>query len=182
VLIGEKTPEYLSCPWAPPMIKQAAPDARAIVLLRDPVERYVSGLSHHERGGLVNDDEGLGRAFGDRMRVVTDAIFRGQYATQLEWLLQAYPADRLLVLQYERCAADAAGQLARTFAFLGLPPHELPSEELARPRNMAKLEKLAVPSQHLELLKRYYVPEVRRLRGLTAEIDLTLWPNFRDLA
>jgi hypothetical protein len=85
-LIGEKTPEYLSCPWAPPMIKEAAPDARAIVLLRDPVERYVSGLSHHERGGLVNDDEGLGRAFGDRMRVVTDAITRGQYATQLEWL------------------------------------------------------------------------------------------------
>ena len=74
---------------------------------------------------------------------------------------EAYPAERLLVLQYERCAADAAGQLARTFDFLGLPPHELPAEELARPRNQAKLEKVAVPDEHLELLRRYYRPEVR---------------------
>ena len=119
-LIGEKTPEYLSCPWAPPMVKLAAPEARAIVLLRDPVARYISGLSHYDRGGMVEEEDGLERAFGDRLRVVTDAISRGMYATQLEWLMEAYPADRLLVLQYERCASDAAGQLARTYAFLGL--------------------------------------------------------------
>ena len=181
-LIGEKTPEYLSCPWAPPMVKLAAPDAKAIVLLRDPVERYVSGLSHHDRGGLVDDDEGLGRVFSDRMRVVTDAISRGQYATQVEWLLQAYPARRLLILQYERCAADAARQLARTYEFLGLPGHQLPAEELARPRNQAKLEKVAVPAEHLDLLRRYYRPEVERLRRLTPEIDLSLWPNFADIS
>jgi hypothetical protein len=181
-LVGEKTPEYLSCPWAPPMVSLAAPDARAIVLLRDPVERYVSGLSHHDRGGLVDDDEEQGRVFGDRMRVVTDAISRGQYATQLAWLAEAYPPERLLVLQYERCAGDAAGQLARTFEFLGLPPHGLPAEELARPRNQAKLEKVAVPDEHLELLRRYYRPEVERLCQLTSEIDLALWPNFHTLA
>ena len=180
-LVGEKTPEYLSCPWAPPMVKLAAPEARAIVLLRDPVERYVSGLSHHDRGGLVEDDEELGRVFGDRMRVVTDAMSRGQYATQVEWLREAFPAERLLILQYERCAADAAGQLARTFEFLGLPGHELPSEELARPRNQAKLEKVSVPVEHLELLRRYYRPEVERLCQLTREIDLSLWPNFSQL-
>ena len=166
-LIGEKTPEYLSCPWAPPMVKEAAPDARAIVLLRDPVARYISGLSHYDRGGLIEEEEGLERAFGDRLRVVTDAISRGLYATQLEWLLEAYPADRLLVLQYERCANDADGQLAKTYAFLGLPPHRLPPQELARPRNQAKLEKVVVPEEHLALLRRYYRPEVKRLLELT---------------
>jgi hypothetical protein len=181
-LIGEKTPEYLSCPWAAPMVKLAAPEARAIVLLRDPVERYVSGLSHYDRGGLLEEEEeGLERTFGDRLRVVTDAISRGQYATQLEWLLEAYPADRLLVLQYERCAADAAGQLLRTYAFLGMPPHTLPAEELSRPRNQAKLEKVSVPAEHIDLLRRYLRPEVRRLTALTSEIDLSLWPNFRDV-
>jgi hypothetical protein len=181
-LAGEKTPEYFSCPWAPPMLKLAAPEARAIVMLRDPVERYVSGLSHHDRGGLVDDDESLGRVFGDRMRVVTDAIARGMYATQLEWLLDLYPAERLLVLQYERCAADAAGQLARTYAFLGLSPHQLPAEELARPRNQAKLEKVPVPEEMMATLRRYYRPEVLRLLSISSEIDPALWPNFRDLA
>jgi hypothetical protein len=184
-LIGEKTPEYLSCAWAAPMVALAAPDARAIVLLRDPVERFVSGLSHQDRGGLIDETDvidGERRLFGDRMRVVTDAIARGQYATQVEWLAQAFPPERLLILQYERCAADADGQLSRTYEFLGLAPHRLSAADLARPRNMAKLEKLDVPPQHLDLLRRYYRPEVERLRSWMPDLDLTLWPNFADMA
>ena len=182
VLIGEKTPEYLSCPWAPPMVAAAAPEARAIVLLRDPVERFISGLSHQDRGGLIDEQADDGRLFGDRLRVVTDAIARGQYATQVEWLRESFPAERLLVLQYERCAADAADQLARTFAFLGLGPHDLPAAELARPRNMAKLEKVSVPDELVEVLRRYYRPEVERLRASVPDLDLGLWRNFADMA
>ncbi len=183
-LVGEKTPEYMNCAWVPPMVKLAAPDARAIVLLRDPVERYISGLSHMDRGGLVDeeDEDGAVRVFGDRVRVVTDAIERGMYATQIEWLMRSYPADRLLVLQYEACAADAATMLARTFEFLALPPHRLPPDELARPRNKAKLEKVSVPEAQIEVLKGYYRPEVERLRTLVPGFDPSLWKHFGDLA
>ncbi len=183
-LIGEKTPEYMNCAWVPPMVKRAAPDARAIVLLRDPVERYISGLSHMDRGGLVDEEgeDGLVRVFGDRVRVVTDAIERGMYATQVEWLMRSFPAERLLVLQYEACAADAGAMLARTFEFLGLPPHELPAEELARPRNKAKLEKVSVPDSQVEVLRGYYRPEVERLRQLVPGFDPSLWGHFGDLA
>jgi hypothetical protein len=183
-IVGEKTPEYLSCPWAPPMVQQAAPHARAIVLLRDPVERYISGLSHMDRAGLLDAsvDDGARRVFGDRLRVVTDAISRGLYATQVEWLLEAYPAERLQVMQYEACAADAAAQLARTYDFLGLPPHALPAEVLAIPRNKSKLAKVSMPEEHIGLLRRYYRPEVERLRDTVPDLDLSLWPYFDDLS
>lgn len=184
VLVGEKTPEYMNCAWVPPMAKAAAPEARAIVLLRDPVERYISGLSHQDRGGLLDEEDAAGqsRVFGDRVRVVTDAIERGLYATQIEWLLAQYDADRLLLLQYEACAADPAAQLARTHEFLGLPPHELPAEELARPRNKSKLDKVVVPQEHIDLLRRYYRPEVERLKVLMPDLDPSLWKHFADLA
>jgi hypothetical protein len=181
-LVGEKTPEYLSCVWAPPMMARAAPEARAIVLLRDPVERFVSGVSHFERGGLLSEDAADGRLFGDRLRVVTDAVERGNYARQLEWLMEAFPAERLLVLQYERCVTDTRAQLARTYAFLGLPPHEPAAEDLARLRNASRREKVRVPSEHLELLRRYYRPDVRHLADLVPDLDLDAWPNYRDLA
>jgi hypothetical protein len=71
--------------------------------------------------------------------------------------------------------------LARTFDFLGLPPHELPAEELARPRNKAKLEKVPVPEPQVAVLKRYYRPEVERLRGLVPGFDPSLWPHFGDI-
>ena len=181
-IVGEKTPEYMNCAWVPPMARLAAPEARAIVLLRDPVERYISGLSHQDRGGLLDEHDAAGqsRVFGDRIRVVTDAIERGLYATQIEWLLQQYPPERLLVQQYEACAADPATQLARTFEYLGLPPHELPADELARPRNKSKLAKVSVPPEHIDLLSRYYLPEVDRLRDLVPDLDLSLWPHFSD--
>jgi hypothetical protein len=183
-LIGEKTPEYLSCPWVPPMMRRAAPDARAIVLMRDPVERYISGMSHQDRAGLIDDvdEEGVVRVFGDRMRVATDAISRGLYGVQVEWLLQSYPAERVQLLQYEACAADPASHLARTFEHLGLPPFELPPEEYARPRNKARLEKVSVPDGIVEMLRAYYRPDIERLRGMMPQLDLSLWPHFRDLA
>ena len=61
-------------------------------------------------------------------------------------------------------------------------PHRLPAAELARPRNMSKLEKLEIPPQHLDLLRRYYRPEVERLRSWMPDLDLSLWPNFADMA
>jgi hypothetical protein len=184
VLVGEKTPEYMNCAWVPPMAKLAAPEARAIVLLRDPVERYISGLSHQDRGGLLDEEDAAGqsRVFGDRVRVVSDAIERGLYATQVEWLLGQFDRERLLVLQYEACAADPATLLARTFEFLGLSAHELPAEELARARNKSKLDKVVAPPEHIELLTRYYTPEVERLRAIMPDLDLSLWPHFADQA
>ena len=46
----------------------------------------------------------------------------------------------------------------------------------------SKLDKVVVPQEHIDLLRRYYRPEVERLKGLMPELDLSLWPHFTDLA
>jgi hypothetical protein len=56
----------------------------------------------------------------------------------------------------------------------------LPADELVRPRNKSKLEKVRVPPEHQELLASYYWPEVERLRTLVPHLDLSLWPHFAD--
>src|SRR5271167_2527938 len=47
VLTGEWSPSYLPSPWVPAMLAATAPRARLLVLLRDPVERYISALQRH---------------------------------------------------------------------------------------------------------------------------------------
>jgi hypothetical protein len=37
---------------APPMLRAAAPDGKLLVLLRDPLDRFISGLAHHLARGL----------------------------------------------------------------------------------------------------------------------------------
>jgi hypothetical protein len=181
-LAGEKTPEYLDSPWVVPMLAQAAPDARIIILLRDPVSRYLSGRFHAERALQRAGIDPATRGLSDRRRVVGEAIDKGMYATQLERVLQHYPADRALVLQYERCVKEPRAQLARTFAFLGLPPHEPTDEEITRPRNESKGDPIVISDEHRALLRKLYRPQVARLRELMPDLDLALWPDYADLA
>ena len=44
-LAGEWTPRYLYDYWSIPLLREAAPETRLLVLLRDPVARYRSGLA-----------------------------------------------------------------------------------------------------------------------------------------
>ena len=109
-LSGEWTPGYMLDVWTPALLRQAAPDARLLVLLRDPVERFRSGRTLAENRFTV----------GSTARAAANAAFnRGIYADQLLRLWAPFPREQTLVLQYERCVADTAAQLARTFEFLG---------------------------------------------------------------
>ena len=180
-LAGEKTPEYLDSPWVVPMLAQAAPDAHVIILVRDPITRYLSGRFHAERALQRSGVDPSSRSLADRRRVVAEAIDKGMYATQIERVLHDYPADRTLVLQYERCTREPRVALARTFAFLGLEPHEPTDEEIVRPRNASKGDPVSVSNEHLALLRRIYRPEVKRLRDLVPDLDLSLWPDYADL-
>jgi hypothetical protein len=176
-LAGEKTPNYMACHWVPRMLHEAAPGTRPIVLLRDPIARYVSGRTHDD--ARMTRVQGGGRDAADDVRWVSDAFAKGLYAQQLDWLRSAFSDDRILVLQYERCVRDPAGQLARTYAFLGLPLHEPPAEELVRPRNVTRRDKLDLAPQRRELLVEAYRADVARLSGMVPDLDLSLWPDFQ---
>jgi hypothetical protein len=174
-LVGEKTPGYLYQPWVAPMLAAAAPDARLIVLLRDPVERYVSGLGLLVRSGAIKGEVGAGE-IGMREHRIAEAMERGRYAAQLEWILAHYSRERLLLLQYERCVADPQGQAAATFSFLGLGSHRVATREIERSRKRS-IERPPVPAAIRRLIARWYGPDVRRLRELMPDLDLTLWPE-----
>jgi hypothetical protein len=95
------------------MLAQAAPQARLLVLLRDPVERYISGLQHHHRQAEFN------RSPLDAAAPL-DAYLRGLYGAQLEALLAHFDRSQLLVQQYERCTREPLAELRRSYEFLGL--------------------------------------------------------------
>lgn len=175
-LVGEKTPGYLYQPWVAPELAHVAPDAKLIVLMRDPVERYASGLGLLQRAGALKGEIGAGE-IGMREHRIAEAIERGRYATQLAWWLERYPRDRILLLQYERCVADAQGQLTRTFEFLGLPDHQASAQEVSRTRKKS-VERPPVPPDMRRLLAEYYRADVARLLELEPGLHVSLWKNL----
>jgi hypothetical protein len=88
----------------------------------------------------------------------------------------------VLILQYEQCNADPQAQLDRTFEFLGLTPFTPDEKALSRQVNPAWIEKVPLEPERRALMQRLYEPEVRRLKEMVPELDLSLWPNFSHLA
>lgn len=167
---GEWTPRYLPDFWTHGELKLAAPDTKILILLRDPVERYRSGVTHE-----VNR--------GDRHRpiVALEAMYRGLYHFQLKALLRHFPREQILVLQYEQCRREAIAQLSRTYEFLGLDDIHFVPEGMTEVVNGTPSEKITLPAQVRSELVSLYEPSVLDLVRDFPDIDLALWPNFRHL-
>jgi hypothetical protein len=164
---GEWTPDYVHLAWVPALLAQSAPETRLLVLLRDPVERLRSGLSHHrtQRGRLTAE-------------AWADAVDRGFYDRQLAGWATWFSPDRFLVLQYERCVADPAGELARTYRFLGLDPFV--PDGLSR-RVSATRDLVPLPEDVRRRLVDLYRGDVTALAENQPKLELERWPNFDAL-
>lgn len=148
---GEATPFYMFHPLAPKRMQRVIPDARLLLVLREPTERAYSHYQHERRKGVeaLSFEEAIA-AEGDRLagelaeRGVTafddprshqrhasyDA--RGHYAEQLERIIEYYPRDQLLVVLSDDLFVDQQRTYDRVCEFLGLPFARLQS---SRPLN-----------------------------------------------
>lgn len=163
-ITGEWTPDYLYYPWVPPLVARAAPEARLLLILRDPLERFLSGYAGAVRYG-VSTHVGANLA---------EAVGHSLYADNVGRWLDHFPAEQLLVLQHERCVNDPAGQLALTYRFLGLDEAYVPPD-LHRPINKTVEAKARLDDDVSRRLRDIFEPDVARLAKLVPTLDLSLW-------
>lgn len=165
-IAGEWTPGYMLDVWTPALLQRTAPEARLLVMLRDPVERFRSGRTLAENRFTV----------GSTPRAAANAAFnRGLYADQLLRLWRVFPMQQTLVLQYERCVEDTAGQLRRTFEFLTLDPAAAPVPNPGERVNASRGPKVTLSDWQESMLRRRYAHENERLSELLPDLDLDRW-------
>jgi hypothetical protein len=142
---GDITPYYLFHPAAPQRLQALLPSARLVLLLRDPVERALSGLFHSIRLGLepLPPDQALAAEAG-RLAGAEDQLLAGlgqhhshqvhsycsrsRYELQLERYEALFPAEQLLILRSEDFFSDPAPLWRQLLAFLELEPVPLPAQ------------------------------------------------------
>jgi hypothetical protein len=167
----DSSPYYLFHPQVPQRAHALLPNARLIVLLRDPVRRAYSHYWHERDKGreplsfedaIAAEPERVEReharlAAGEIDRSTSHQYFsylaRGRYAEQLERWLQFYPREQMLVLGFEDLAREPLPVLNRTLDWLGLPG--MASARL-EPRNTRKYPPLDPATA--ERLRAYFAP------------------------
>jgi hypothetical protein len=165
MVTGEWTPSYSSLPWVAPLLRLAAPDARLLFMVRDPVVRLQLALG-----------DGAERRGAQPGTAISDAVHRGFYAEQLRRILDVFPRDQVLVLQYEQCALDPVAHLAATYRFLGLDDAHRPRRlQSGVPSGVGGLP--AVDPETRKRLAGLYADDIADLTTEVPDLDLSLWSD-----
>ncbi len=141
VVLGEATPGYLAHPAAPRRMAAVAPDAKLVLLLRNPVDRAYSQYCWDAKRGrttlsfrdavrreLASNGRQAGAASTDlsaKDAVAPGYVSRGHYAVQLQRWLLFFDRDQMLIIASEDFFAQPQRTLLRVQVFLGLPARSL---------------------------------------------------------
>jgi hypothetical protein len=178
---GEATPQYLFDPLVPERMAQVVPEARQIVLLRNPVDRayshyHLSVRRGHEtrsfekaveveRARLDDGGEeppGLARSADVGRRRSSALLAKGIYVDQLLHWRRFFGEEQMLVLQSEEFYKHTAETLKLTQDFLGLPYREIKLSPRHTSRK-ATYEYEPMDPALRQRLKDFFEPHNRRL-------------------
>jgi len=123
--IGESSAFYLCLPGVAERIAQAVPDARIIMILREPAERAYSAYMLLVRDGreTLSFEEGLSREAERRQQGYEPMWWYKElslYSSQVQRYLEVFGRERVKVLLYEEFYTHPEQSLREVFAFLGV--------------------------------------------------------------
>lgn len=180
----EATPNYLQHPEAPQRMHQMMPQARLIVLLREPFDRALSWIGHMrtliglqgDTAALLAEEAGRLEAMSAAERAALgwcrpNALSGSLYAHHLRRWRAVWPASQLLVLRFEDLALQPEQVVRRCLAFLDLDPDALPAGRSYPVHNRGSLPATATATAIDPALAR------RCREGVLAEA-LDLWTNL----
>lgn len=187
-LLAEKTSYYLESAAAPERIAIAAPAAKIVFLLREPVARAFSNYLRTRSQGLeslsfaeairAEPDRPHPFEHGDKDYVRPyDYLGRGRYDVFAERYLAACPRSQLGFFVYERLQHDSSRVLEEIQMFAGLEPRPFASLDPGIVNASSPAEP-ALDVRTAAGLRERCGDMVHRLHAITG-LDLSWW-NYRD--
>lgn len=152
-IIGESRHRNLYLPYIAPRIKQVNPEAKLIVILRNPSERAYShwwhfysrgqedlgfkeaikdDLARIEQGKAIDDEETI-NAYCSNVNGFLNGIYRtyvdtGYYYEQIKRYLDLFPRKNMLILNFQDLKENEHEVISRLAEFIGLSPDKFPAQ------------------------------------------------------
>lgn len=124
--IGEASPSYLYCSSAAEELSQKVPNARIVMILRNPVERAFSHYLMNLRLSKTLDSDFIREVEADYQRankgwgVSKLYLELGLYSEQIRRFKQHFPSNKLHIIIYDDYRSDPDGTMAALCRFLGI--------------------------------------------------------------
>jgi hypothetical protein len=199
-ILGEASTDYLSCPGVAERLHAWNPDAKIIVMLRDPIDRAYSEYQHSiaanfqtlSFAGSLREEK---RRFAEGYDPIFAHVRRSLYADGVNDFQQEFGQSNVKVILFEQLRNATQAVVQSVFEFLALPPMKVDVSEIygsAKSQvasaahewrainNLAILEEnrtgagAELSRSEYESLRGEFVNDVRRLASLV-DMDLSKW-------
>ncbi len=126
--VGEASNSYLLCPSSAANIAEHCPEARILMMLRNPIERVWSQYLMNLRLGKILSEDFIPEFEADSAKeqqgwgVSHNYKELGMYAGQLQRFYDHFPRERVRVLLYDDYRVNPEATIRDIFRFLGVNP------------------------------------------------------------
>ena len=139
--IGIKCPDYLARPECPERIYHHLPNAKLIVVLRNPIDRAISAYYWYMQVGIIPVrplDEGMkdliNGLYDDHYPRSREIIYYGFYHEQLMRYLQYFERNQLLIVQQGDLKKSPRQVISQIYRFLEIEENYLPKALNEQPK------------------------------------------------
>ncbi|MGL5810629.1 MAG: sulfotransferase domain-containing protein [Nocardioides sp.] len=185
---GEASPYYVWDPRIAGRVRAVAPEVKAIMLIRDPVERAWSHYLERQENGVepLSFGDALAaepdRTDGELSRMLADPAYhstahdwytyraRGHYLPQIQNWLKSFDAEQLLVVRSEDLYADVQGVFDEVCRFLGVDRFALPTTKTF---NASYVKSMVPDPQRGELAAHFAGPNAELEEFVGRSLDWT---------
>ena len=171
--VGEFTPNYFSCPYAPSFIKTFFPNVKLITLLRSPTERAFSHYKDHLFYKKIEPNISFMEAFDGNYPKKELSCYsiksKGMYGDLLEHWYQYFDNTQLKVMFYDDMVSNPLSFLKDIFKWVGVNENFIPpdyQEKVVKKYNKTYDDMKLDPSDRKKVSE-FYAPQIIKLSNLT---------------
>ncbi len=171
IAIGEASPSYLCDPGTANYIHKVVPNAKIIILLRDPVERaYSHFLMYQQSEENLSFHRAIHRNFSDPDYALTRSYLElGFYTKQVKKYLDVFGEKNVKILIFEEFIDDVTRTLKDVLPFLGVKNKTI---EVSDKKHNPYSESRSTLSK--------YILSSRKIRKIIKVIPKKIRKNVRD--
>ena len=178
--VGEASTLYLYSKLAPQRIARRYPDAKIIIILRDPLDRAYSQFLHHVRDGHETTKD-FWKAFSNEEERLDRGPFwhyrrMGLYYAQVRQYVERFDNDQVHIVRFEEIKQNMSAVLRELFCFLEI--NDSIEETSVSVRNKTGMPRSRWLNYLLFLARRY--PLLRRFTHLIPDVFRRQIRAFRN--
>jgi hypothetical protein len=168
IITGEASPSYMFCPRVPKRMGKIVPNAKIIVLLRDPVDRAISHYWYLVKWGIEDlpmeeafrkeSERVNGKKHNSYDRKMYSYLERGNYTKQIK-RMKKYFSENMIIIKSEKLFSNTQKQFDKVSDFLDIRREKV-KKNVNENKSRSKKE---IPRSIRNKLEKYYSHEKNKI-------------------